>query len=126
MARNVVSGLLETDERGDTIAPLDAPRAEVATGVRFGDLQQCIDELLESSGGRPALVPAATRVKIPRIEGDWKILEKLVVASVGLRFRPSATQMAAVVLHLALKVLEREVATQKTCDELAGATSHSN
>jgi len=77
------------------------------------EVREALKSMVRSSGGRPGIVMAADRVKIPRIEEDWVKLEELALK---LREpgqsepRLSLAQVAAVVLHLALEKLpEHEI-----------------
>ena len=77
-------------------------------------------KMLQSTGGRPALLGAESHVKIPKITSDWALLEKLANRSNDLRLKPSPAQIAAMILHLALdRIPEKdlEVATRR---EFAG------
>ena len=58
--------------------------------------------VLQSTGGRAALLGADAHVKIPKITSDWALLEKLANGLPDLRHKPSPAQIAAMVLHLAL------------------------
>ena len=65
--------------------------------------------LLTSAGGRPSLAGAQDKVKIPRFSQDWAKIEALAdTAAVGMTFRPSPAQVAAVLLHEALERFSEE------------------
>jgi hypothetical protein len=68
---------------------------------------------LRSSGGRPALVGATHRAKIPLSGADLEGLEKIAEAIASLRgFKPSVGQVASVILNrniIALMQTTREL-----------------
>jgi hypothetical protein len=76
--------------------------------LSLGALGSVLLERLRSTGGRPALVGATQKAKVPLSEGDVERLEKVaqVVGSV-LGFRPSIGQVASVILSTYLTSLMR-------------------
>ncbi len=87
---------------------LKARRAGLSSGLDLFSVREAMSQLLSSSGGRPGIEGATAQAKIPRIEKDWVKLEKLTRASANLPHRPSITQTAAMVLHVALSRLSDE------------------
>jgi hypothetical protein len=71
-------------------------------GLDVFSLRSAIEAMLSSSGGRPSIEGATAQVKIPRIDEDWLKLEKIMQAAATPFHRPSITQTAAVILHVAL------------------------
>jgi hypothetical protein len=71
-------------------------------GLDLFSLREAMRKMLQSTGGRPALLGADAHVKIPKITSDWALLEKLATESNDLKHKPSPAQIAAMVLHLAL------------------------
>lgn len=83
----------------------NAFRANVVGSSKELDLfavRETMTRLLHSSGGRPSLAGAGSQVKIPKIEMDWTKIDALALATADLPHKPSPTQVAAIVLHLAL------------------------
>jgi len=58
---------------------------------------------LQSTGGRPSLVGATSRKKIPLNDSQWSLLEKVASAVASPSFAPSAGQIASVLLTLSLQ-----------------------
>ncbi len=77
-------------------------------GLDTISLRDAITAMLASTGGRPSIAGTTAQVKIPRIEEDWLILEKIAKAAQNLPHKPSVTQAAALVLHLALSRFSTE------------------
>lgn len=73
-----------------------------SSGLDLFAVREAMRKMLQSTGGRPALLGADQHVKIPKITADWALLEKLADRSNDLRHKPSPAQVAAMVLHLAL------------------------
>lgn len=85
-------------------------RVGSSEGLDLFAVRASMEKMLQSSGGRPSLEGTVSQAKIPKIASDWKKLEKMVLASSDLRHKPSISQMAAMVLHLALgRIPEREL-----------------
>ncbi|MFM9969843.1 MAG: hypothetical protein ACKVQK_15750 [Burkholderiales bacterium] len=80
----------------------NARSAGSSRGLDLFALREAMGKMLQSSGGRPALLGADAHVKIPKITSDWALLEKLANGSADLKHKPSPAQVAAMVLHLAL------------------------
>jgi hypothetical protein len=98
---------------------LDLASAAYSREVDLFQLRRLLSELLRSSGGRPALEGVHSQVKIPKIDTDWIILKQLTLACGDLYFRPSITQVAAVLLHLSLKDFAEERLSRAIRQELA-------
>ena len=77
-------------------------RASVGPGIDLWTVKRALRNMLTSTGGRPGFA-ASVPMKIPCLEGDWSRLEAIASASKDLPFKPSPTQVAAAVLHLALE-----------------------
>lgn len=71
-------------------------------GLDLFGLRQAMTRMLASSGGRPGVAGSSAQVKIPRIDEDWLKIEKIARGASTLPHKPSITQTAAVILHLAL------------------------
>ncbi len=111
---NFVSGAKKGSRISDTsrkLPKLDAAVFEKAfnaqpsgssRGLDLFALREAMGKMLQSTGGRPALIGAQAHVKIPKIASDWALLEKLADGSNDLKHKPSPAQVAAMVLHLAL------------------------
>lgn len=88
-------------------------RAKAAGSSEGSDIfavRESMTRLLRSSGGRPSLAGAGSQVKIPKIETDWTKIDALAQASADLPHKPSPTQVAAIVLHLALtRIPEKDI-----------------
>lgn len=82
-----------------------AARVEAGAGLDLWALKRTLRNMLRSSGGRPGFADAPSQVKIPKVADDWKRLEAIARAMRDLPFKPSPTQVAASVLHLALQNL---------------------
>lgn len=83
-------------------ASLGATVAGSSKGLDLFEVHETLGRLLRSSGGRPTLEGTTAQVKIPKIESDWEKLADLVAHSPKREHKPSAGQMAAVLIHLAL------------------------
>jgi hypothetical protein len=75
------------------------PRAGSPLG--FAAVREEIFHRLRSSGGRPGF-EGADRKKIPLTPKDWEIAEQVAIQIAEPGFRPSAGQVAGVLLSLAL------------------------
>lgn len=73
------------------------------TSPRLLALRSELAARLQSSGGRPALVGASWRTMISLGEEDWANLEELTAAVADTEFKPSAWQVASVLLALSVK-----------------------
>lgn len=82
--------------------------AASSRGLDLFAVREAMGRMLQSSGGRPALLGADAHVKIPKITSDWALLEKLANGSNDLKHKPSPAQVAAMVLHLALGRIPQE------------------
>lgn len=77
--------------------------------VSFLALAEMMSRQLASTGGRPALVDAERRQKIPTQKGDWQRL-KYIAAQLqrrGVRCTPG--QVASILLHADIAWLEAEI-----------------
>jgi hypothetical protein len=77
-------------------------------GLDLFAVRESMTRLLHSSGGRPSLAGAGSQVKIPKIETDWIKIDALALATADLPHKPSPTQVAAIVLHLALSRIPKQ------------------
>lgn len=66
-------------------------------------LRHQVMERLRSTGGRPALLDVARKVKIPVTDSDWHDVETIARKVNTGKFKPSAAQVASVILHMALQ-----------------------
>ena len=91
--------------------------------ITLFQIREELNRLLISAGGRPSLAGAQDKVKVPRFADDWVKIEALTktladTAVQGMSFRPSPTQVAAVLLHEALERFSdeevRRVVRQRT------------
>jgi hypothetical protein len=99
----------------DAVARAFGARAVANTaGLDVVALRDAIADKLLSHGGRPGIEGATSQIKIPRIDDDWRKLERIArTAAATLRHKPSVTQTAALVLHVALsKMSEDELETE--------------
>lgn len=71
---------------------------------------------LSSSGGRPALEGTSRRPKIPLDDEDWKRLRQIAEALRDDEVRPTAGQVASVLLHRALSTLAPELVAETIRD----------
>ena len=97
----------------------DTRPAASSRGLDLFAVREAMGRMLQSSGGRPALLGADAHVKIPKITSDWALLEKLANGSNDLRHKPSPAQVAAMVLHLALGRIPQEDLEAATRREFA-------
>ncbi|MGF6273899.1 hypothetical protein ABIB38_002277 [Massilia sp. UYP11] len=83
---------------------------EAFDGIKVGNVQgldlysvrEAITRLLSPKGGRPSVEGSSAQVKIPRLDEDWNKIERIARAASGLPHKPSVTQTAALILHVAL------------------------
>lgn len=80
----------------------NAERVASTEGLDLFSLREAMTRMLASSGGRPGVEGASAQVKIPRIEADWVKIEQIAHGASTLAHKPSVTQTAALILHLAL------------------------
>jgi hypothetical protein len=79
-------------------------------------------ERLRSSGGRPSLEGADIRTKVPMRKRSWEKLEGIAKAVETASFHPTASQVASVLLDLAITRYESdEVNIEQHARELATA-----
>ena len=71
---------------------------------------------LSSSGGRPSLEGTSRRPKIPLDDEDWKRLRQIAEALRDDEVRPTAGQVASVLLHRALSTLAPELVAEAIRD----------
>ena len=69
---------------------------------------------LQSTGGRPALEGTTRRPKIPVSDQEWQELESIAAAVTQEDCSPSAGQVASVLLNLALRSIQDELAKEPT------------
>jgi len=86
----------------------DATAVAATHGLDLLSLRDAIASMITSHGGRPSIDAAGAQVKIPRIDEDWRKLERITRATDTLPHRPSITQAAALVLHVALARMSEE------------------
>lgn len=67
---------------------------------------------LSSSGGRPSLEGTSRRQKIPLDDEDWERLRQIAEALRDDEVRPTAGQVASVLLHRTLTGLDLEMAAE--------------
>ena len=97
----------------EVAAALGAEPLHVSSGKDPGPLSlaalgSVLLERLRSTGGRPALVGATQRAKVPLGEDDVERLEKVAqVVGDFLGFRPSLGQVASIILSTYLTALMR-------------------
>ena len=68
-------------------------------------LREQVAQRLRSTGGRPALLGAVRKMKIPVTEQDRHSVEMIARKVEAGRFKPSAAQVASMILHMALERL---------------------
>lgn len=84
-------------------------QATVSSGVLdLFAVRESMTKLIRSSGGRPSIEGAESQVKIPRIEQDWTVINALASATADLPHKPSPTQVAAILLHLAISRIPKQ------------------
>ena len=111
-----------TNPRGPTISPEEVAAALGADKVPGGVKAQSPDTLavvrqelvrrLSSSGGRPSLEGTSRRQKIPLDDEDWERLREIAEALRDDEVRPTAGQVASVLLHRTLTGLDLEMAAE--------------
>lgn len=62
----------------------------------------------DSTGGRPSLEGTDRRQKIPTSDADWKRFEEIAERLTDAELRPSAGQVAGVLLHESLAHFDEE------------------
>jgi hypothetical protein len=103
-----------TDQRG-TGEDVTAP-AHDGSPVSFAAIREELARSRRSRGGRPGLVDA-DRKKIPVTDEVWHVVEKIAGRLAEPGFRPSAGQVAGVLLNIAA----RELGRRSTMNESAVA-----
>ena len=93
--------------------PVSTPREAAGSPLAVLAVRQETARRLQSSGGRPALIDADRRVKIPLSDQEWQQLESLAAAVATNGRTPSAGQVASVLLNLALKAVATELTSEK-------------
>ena len=79
-----------------------------------------LSRMLTSTGGRPSLAGMQDKVKIPRFAEDWVRIEALAeTVAEGMQFRPTAAQVATVLLHEALERFSDEEARSVVRKQIA-------
>lgn len=71
----------------------------------FG-LRQELARRLTSTGGRPSLEGTTRRQKIPMHDADWERCEELAERVADQEIRPTAGQVAGILLHQSLEILD--------------------
>jgi hypothetical protein len=93
----------------DVVAETFGAQAVAQTaGLDVFALRDAMTRKLSSHGGRPGLEGADSQVKIPRIDADWRKLERITKAAATLPHKPSITQTAALILHAALSKMSED------------------
>ena len=94
----------------DTIAKAFNARAVASTkGLDFLQIRDLMTQRLQSSGGRPSLVNASERVKVPKLAADWRAIDDIAARlQTEMTFKPSSAQVAAVMLHWAVSRMSAE------------------
>jgi hypothetical protein len=110
-----------TSPRGQRVPPEQVAAAlgadKVPGSVRsqspdtLAAVRQEIVHRLSSSGGRPSLKGTSRRQKIPLDDEDWERLRQIADALRDDEVRPTAGQVASVLLHRTLAGLDLESAT---------------
>lgn len=115
--------LVDTSETCPAVSP-DAVAASIGAepvGAALGDaigtvtplaLHDEIRHRLRSTGGRPALVGTTKRAKIPVNDLEWSKLEALADELATSTSKPSAGQVASVVLSAAIDKLCESIANK--------------
>lgn len=114
-----------TSPRGKRVPPEQVAEALGADKVHGRVRAQSPDTLavvrqellrrLSSSGGRPSLEGTSRRQKIPLDDEDWERLRQIADAIRDDEVRPTAGQVASVLLHRTLSGLDLESATAELC-----------
>ena len=102
-----ITSKMAPDISQDVIAEAFGATRVSSASVDLWQLREQMRTMLASQGGRPSIARAHGQVKIPRIEEDWVALEQITRLADGLPRKPSVTQAAALVLHLALRTLDK-------------------
>ena len=92
----------------------------------FAAVREEVFRRLRSTGGRPGL-EGVGRKKIPLTEGDWKIVKQVANHISEPGFRPSAGQVASVLLSITLRSLNPslEAIVKRDLKSVVRAESHS-
>lgn len=111
-----------TSPRGQRVPPeqvaaaLGAEKAPGKVRAQSPDtlavVRQELVRRLSSSGGRPSLAGTSRRQKIPLDDEDWERLRLIAEALRDDEVRPTAGQVASVLLHRTLTGLDLEMATK--------------
>ena len=91
--------------------PAGRALGEALDPVTLMALRQELAARLGSSGGRPGFADTSKRAKIPLSDADWHALERLAAGLEVPGFRPSAGQVASVLLKLSIRAVEAHRAT---------------
>jgi hypothetical protein len=120
-------------ERFDRIDPAAVAEKLAATKIGVAELRggaaalfALRDELarrIRSTGGRPCLDGTERRQKIPLSEEDWTALAELAAGLSDKELRPTAGQVASVLLHHALEDIVDDVALKTSIKKRARAAS---
>lgn len=97
----MVARALGAEPVGEVIGIPGSPIAAMA-------LRQEIARRLVSRGGRPALEGTTRRQKIPLADSDWEALGRLAELLEADGVRPTASQVASVILRQALESVDLE------------------
>jgi hypothetical protein len=105
---------------------LSAQRIATVAELRGGAaalfaLREDLARRLVSTGGRPCLEGTARRQKIPLSDEDWTALEKLAKGLSDEELRPTAGQVASVLLHHALADIVDQVGLKTSIKKRAKA-----
>jgi hypothetical protein len=95
---------LGADDDGVAPAPGGSP-------VSFVAIREELARSRRSSGGRPGLADT-DRKKIPVTDEVWRVVEKIAIDLAEPGFRPSAGQVAAVLLNIAARELTPGMASK--------------
>ena len=88
--------------------------------ISLFQVREELSRLLTSAGGRPSLAGMQDKVKIPRFAEDWVRIEALAeTVAEGMQFRPTAAQVATVLLHEALERFSDEEARSVVRKQIA-------
>ena len=110
---------------------LGAQRIAAVAGLRGSAaalfaLRQELARRLVSTGGRPRLEGTERRQKIPLADEDWTALEELAAGLSDERLRPTAGQVASVLLHHALEDTIDKAALNSSVQERLRGVSRSS
>jgi hypothetical protein len=94
--------------------------------LTFAAIREEVFRRLRSKGGRPGL-EGVERKKIPLAERDWKAIEQVADHISEPGFRPSAGQVASVLLSVTLRDMNSslEATVKRNLKAAAKAASHS-